>query len=60
MAGSASIWATLKDALDTVLAARETEPRGPDEEIVYALLTAAREVVVEMPQEGVDFTVEVI
>ena len=57
MSESTSIWASLGDALDTVLVEREAEPRGPEEEIVYALLTAVRDVLAEMPQEPPDFIV---
>jgi hypothetical protein len=59
MAESTTIWASLGDALDVVLVSREAEPRGPEEEIVCALLMAVREALAEMPQQGADFTVEV-
>lgn len=60
MSEPSTVWANLVSALDTVLAARAAEPRGPEEEIVHALLTAVREVVAEMPQEGPDFIVEMV
>jgi len=60
MTETPNMWAALNGALDSVLAAREAEPRGPEEEIVYALLAAIREVVADMPQEGPDFTVEMV
>ncbi len=58
MAAATTVWASLGDALEVVLAARAAEPRGPEEEIVYALLTAIRETLAEMPQQGADFVVE--
>ena len=58
MSEPSTVWANLGSALDAVLAARAAEPRGPEEEIIYALLTAVREILAEMPQQGPDFTVE--